>query len=291
MTLGYERRRPTEDAGVTRGGKSDSIFTDLIVYKDPARYRFFASLGIPSYLRDWLIMRLADESGHVDADRVQAYVHEYLPRREQFELIKSEMVRDGKRVRMLAKVRVEQDVKTGEAFYSLPDFGFPARRVEALVDGRLLRDEDQRQSLLGAAETWGVVDLEWQLRPLGDRAEEGRIVMVGFRPFRPYRVDLGFYQEAREEFSLDEWVDLLLTAIDYNPAAFYGPVEKLSLLARLLPFAEKRLNLIELAPKGTGKSTVFSQISKHGWLMSGGSVGRVSLFYNKSRRLPGLVSR
>ena len=63
------------------------------------------------------------------------------------------------------------------------------------------------------------------------------------------------------------------------------------MLSRLLPFVEKKINLIELAPKGTGKSYLFSQISKYGWLVSGGSVSRARLFYDISRRAVGLVSR
>ncbi|MEW6230164.1 MAG: BREX system Lon protease-like protein BrxL, partial [Bacillota bacterium] len=78
---------------------------------------------------------------------------------------------------------------------------------------------------------------------------------------------------------------------DYNPAGFLDTSQKLSLLSRLLPFVEKRVNLIELAPKGTGKSYVMSQVSKRGWLVSGGSISRARLFYDVSRGIPGLVSR
>ncbi|MGI6208985.1 MAG: BREX system Lon protease-like protein BrxL [Anaerolineae bacterium] len=271
--------------------KARSIFADMVVFKDPDRYKYFSGLGVPSYLRDWLVMRLADADGRLDSDEVQSYVQQYLPGRDQWELLKSRMVNEGQPVRFLAKVRAELDVKTGEAFFSLPDFGFPSRRAEALVDNRLISGRERQEALLGSAEAWGVVELEWRLHSLQGKPAEGRVIMVDFKPFRPYRVETEFYQEARQEFTLEEWVDLLLMGIDYNPSAFLNLREKLTLLARLLPFAERRLNLIELAPKGTGKSTVFSQISKHGWLVSGGSVGRVSLFYDKRRRMPGLVSR
>ena len=269
--------------------KTKDLFAGMVVYKDPQRYRFFSALGVPSYMRDWLVMRLADEQGKLDSEAVQHFVEQYFPRRDQWELLKSEMMTNGRPVRFLAKLRVELDVASKEAFFSLPDFGFPSRRAEALVDNRVVRDWEAE--LLGAAETWGVVDLEWRQLSIAGRPAEGHIVMVGFKPFRPYQVDLNFYQQVRNEFSLQEWVDLLLTAVDYSPAGFSEARQKLALLSRLLPFVEKRLNIIELAPKGTGKSTMFSQISKYGWLVSGGSVGRVSLFYDKRRRLPGLVSR
>jgi len=63
------------------------------------------------------------------------------------------------------------------------------------------------------------------------------------------------------------------------------------MISRLLPFVEKRLNLIELAPKETGKSYLYAQISKYGWLVSGGSISRAKMFFDVSKKTPGLVSR
>lgn len=92
------------------------------------------------------------------------------------------------------------------------------------------------------------------------------------------------------EFNIHEWIDVILTAIDYNPAGYVdengeeSEKKKLFFLRRLLPFVEKRVNLIELAPKGTGKSYVFEKISKRGWLISGGTVSRASLIYDNAKK-------
>ena len=110
-------------------------------------------------------------------------------------------------------------------------------------------------------------------------------------------VDLDFYREARKEFNIHEWIDVVLTAVDYNPEGYVdenGNIserKKLCFLRRLLPFVEKRVNLIELAPKGTGKSYVFEKISKRGWLISGGTVSRASLIYDNSKKTGGLLTR
>lgn len=61
------------------------------------------------------------------------------------------------------------------------------------------------------------------------------------------------------------------------------------MITRLLPFVEKRLNLIELAPKGTGKSYLFGSVSRYGWLSSGGTMSRAKMFYDVARRTEGLV--
>lgn len=83
---------------------------------------------------------------------------------------------------------------------------------------------------------------------------------------------------------------IILGAIDYNAAGYKSTTEKLAVISRLLPFVEKRLNLIELAPKGTGKSYLFGQVSKFGWLSSGGTMSRAKMFYDMSKKTPGLVS-
>jgi ATP-dependent Lon protease len=77
--------------------------------------------------------------------------------------------------------------------------------------------------------------------------------------------------------------------MEYNPDGFSGTTQKLEFLTRLLIFVEPRLNIIELAPKGTGKSYVFGNLSKYGWLISGGKVSRAKLFYDKSRQQPGIM--
>lgn len=100
-----------------------------------------------------------------------------------------------------------------------------------------------------------------------------------------------YYIGARQYFTIDEWINVLLSAIDYNPKGYVSKTQKIAMLSRLFPFVEKRINLIELAPKETGKSYVFAQISKYGWLVSGGSISRAKMFYDISKRTPGLVSR
>ncbi len=269
--------------------KTRDIFSNMVVYKNPHQHNFFMGLGIPSYLRDWLVMRFSDSDGRIDSHEVQEYVRRFVPRRENWEFLKSEMMTRGRRVRFLAKLRVEMDVKSGEGLFQLPDLGFPSRKYEARIAARVLREK--RDELLRSSETWGVVELEWLPEGVSGKRGQGSIVMVDFQSFRPYQVDLEFYREARKEFTLDEWVDALLVAIDYNPSGFQKPVQKLTMLSRLLPFVEKRVNLIELAPKGTGKSYLFSQISKYGWLSSGGMMSRARLFYDLSRREVGLIGR
>lgn len=121
-------------------------------------------------------------------------------------------------------------------------------------------------------------------------AKEGKIKLVSFKNFCPYEIDLEDYKEARKEFTTEEWIHVILGAVDYNAGGYKTEEEKLTMLTRLLPFVEKRLNLIELAPKGTGKSYLFGNVSRYGWLSSGGVMSRAKMFYDQTKRREGLIA-
>jgi ATP-dependent Lon protease len=96
------------------------------------------------------------------------------------------------------------------------------------------------------------------------------------------------YLAARQQFTTEEWIDLLLQSVGFNPELF-GRRSKLTQLVRLIPFCERNYNLIELGPKGTGKSHIYSEFSPHGILISGGEVTVAKLFVNNASGKIGLV--
>ena len=108
------------------------------------------------------------------------------------------------------------------------------------------------------------------------------------KPIQISSVDLDEYKNIRKSFTTDEWVDLLLQTIGLNPEEFTNR-SKLLQIARLIPFCENNYNLIELGPKGTGKSHVYTEFSPHGILISGGEVSKAKLFVNNSNGEIGLV--
>jgi len=62
--------------------------------------------------------------------------------------------------------------------------------------------------------------MEWRSYDVHGKDGVGTIYMTNFTPFRPYHVDPSYYCAARNEFTIDEWVDILLAGIDYNPKGF-----------------------------------------------------------------------
>ena len=267
--------------------KVRDVFSDMVVLKNPERTEFFSNLSLPSYMRDWLVMKFSDDDGIIDYDSVLRYIRQYIPSREDFEQFKFEMV-NGETVRFLARIRVNVDIKTGKTLFELPDFG----GTRSGASGEVANDVVSRwkETLLKESENWGIVELIWG-KDYSSRQGKGVIKLIEYSPFCPYTVDLEFYKEARRAFTLEEWIDVLISAADYNPAGYDSEQQKLYVLRRLLPFVEKRLNLMELAPKGTGKSYVYQKISKRGWLISGGTVSRASLIYDNQKKTGGLLTR
>lgn len=273
--------------------KVREVFADMVVLKDPKRSEYFSNLSIPSYMRDWIVMKFSDEDGNIDYESVRRYIKRYIPGRDDFEQYKFQMI-NGETVQFLARVRVTVDVKTGKTVFELPDFGGARGGASGVVAPEVV--DAWQATLLHESENWGIISLMWTLEGTASKPK-GVINLVAYKPFCPYEIDLDYYREARAAFDIHEWIDVLISAADYNPDGYVderGEVSeemKLTFLRRLLPFVEKRVNLIELAPKGTGKSYVFEKISKRGWLISGGTVSRASLIYDNARKTGGLLTR
>lgn len=274
--------------------KIKDAFSEMIVLKDPKRTEFFSNLSLPSYMRDWLVMKFSDSSGVIDYDSVLRYIKQYIPGHEDFEHFKYLMI-NGETIRFLARIRVMVNIKDGKTVFELPDFGGTRTGAGGIVDNDVA--EQWQEVLLRENENWGIIELIWT-KDFSTKQAKGIIKLIDYKPFCPYTIDLDYYREARKQFTTQEWIDVLISAVDYNPAGYVDDVtgepsesRKLCFLKRLLPFVENRINLIELAPKGTGKSYIYEKISKRGWLVTGGTVSRATLVYDNAKKMSGLLAR
>jgi ATP-dependent Lon protease len=267
--------------------KLRNYFDEMVVFKDLKTNNFFSALSLPSFMRDWLLRKFEDEDGKFDNEELAEFVRKFIPKKNDWTAIKSSIVKDNERVKLLAKISIEIDIRTGEAYFVLPDFGLSAK--ETIIEDSVW--ESVKTELVSGQEVWGMLELGY--RPPDDTVTPklpGKIRLINFKNFCPYSIELDYYKDARNRFTTGEWIDILLGAIDYNADGYKTEEEKITMLTRLLPFVEKRLNLIELAPKGTGKSYLFGRVSRYGWLSSGGVMSRAKLFYDISKRVEGLVS-
>ena len=265
--------------------KLKEIFADMIVLKNPQRAGFFKDLKMPSFMRDWIVMKFSDDDGEIDPERVQNYVKRYVPSKEDFEQMKFQLT-NGETVKILTRIRVSVDIKTGETLFEMPSFGDVKSGAGGVIEKHVV--EQWQNTLLKESENWGIIELTW-MQDYSKKKASGFIKMIDYKPFCPYTVDLEEYKEGRRNFSTEEWIDVLISAADYNSDGFGSEQQRLTFLQRLLPFVEKNLNIIELAPPGTGKSYLFGQISRFGWLVSGKST-RAQLIYNKTNKREGVVA-
>ena len=260
--------------------KIQKVFPEESVLKTPENYRIFSGHNLPSFVRDWLIKRYTYENGELDIDGLKVFLNNHIAHKGS--KIKGTLINDLKEITLLARIIVEPDIKSGILKFSIPDIEIK------LSEGRIPQYIAKKYPELKGGEVWGVVKLVY-IPPEG--LQKGIIEIIDYKPFKPYEVDIEYFRENRKEFSLEEWVDLLICSMEYNPDGFESFSQKLLFISRLLVFVEPNLNMIELAPKGTGKSYIFGNLSKYGWLISGGIVSRAKLLYDVSRGTPGIIKR
>lgn len=266
--------------------KLREAFPQTTVYKDQNLVATFKAASIPAFLRDWILKRKAGVDGRIaDAEQLRKYIGEIIPRREAVGEIKEEARSAGQSRKFLARIDIQFNIAKGEYRFEIADLGITQgqTRIEDYVWNRIKDD------VVKTSGGWGLVQLGYA-PPEECPKRAGALTLLEYKNFCPYTVNLDGYREARKRFTTEEWMDVLLGAIDYNPQGYSDWIEKHTMLTRLLPFIEPRVNLIELAPKGTGKSYLFGSVGKYGWLVSGGTLSRAKLFYDMSRGQPGLIA-
>jgi ATP-dependent Lon protease len=122
------------------------------------------------------------------------------------------------------------------------------------------------------------------------RGQNRPFFVDAIRPIQLSNRNIESFIEARRRFSRDQWLDLLMRSMGYEPNhPYYTKRRKLHYMLRLLPFVEKNFNSVELGPRGTGKSFVYQQMSPYCHLVSGGQTTTAQMFVNLSSGQRGLV--
>ncbi|MCR4857683.1 MAG: BREX system Lon protease-like protein BrxL [Bacteroidales bacterium] len=258
--------------------KIRTAFSSNAIYKNPAATNsLFVGRNLPSFVKDFLLKKFIDSEGHIDQGLLTSFLNSVMPK----EPIK-ERLRDNSEVTVLARFIVSIDLVKGVTRFAIPDMDI--KEKEGQIPEYVY---SKHKGELVDGEKWGIIKL--CVMP-DDDGKKNHIEMVDYKPFKPYKsVDIQYFQEARKHFTTEEWLDVLLSAMEYDANGFESISQKIEFLTRLLIFLEPRLNVIELAPKGTGKSYVFGNLSKYGWLVSGGKVTRAKLFYDKQKKQNGII--
>ena len=261
--------------------KAIDYFGEIIINKALIHQAGFGSRAIPTYVGEWIISHfvgdtqtLTDES----RERVAAFVQKYAPAKGEKEALKNHLYEQDE-VKLLDNFSVYVNLVKGDRYLNIPFLD----ENNAFVSPQIVAENE----MLLSSGLWGVGTLFYI--PKSDENPHGQIWMKEFKPFQLAHVDITYFCEARQHFTTAEWLHLIISSMGFQPQ-LYSERQQTLLMARLVPMVEPRFNLVELAPKGTGKSFVFDNMSRYVAVRSG-SISPAVLFYNDSRKTAGLITR
>lgn len=255
-------------------------FAPMAIFKDPSSTNsLFAGRNLPSFVKDFILKRYISADGSVNRQGLTDFLDKVIPER-QTEV--KDRLDAGEELTLLTRFIIYIDLVKGLRRFGIPDLGIKIN--EGQIPQYVYKNH---RGELVDGEKWGIIKIT--VLPDED-GKKNHVEMVDYKPFKPYKsVDIDYLRNARASFLIQEWIDVLLSAMEYEADGFESTTQKMEFLTRLLIFVEPRLNVIELAPKGTGKSFVFGNLSKYGWLVSGGKVTRAKLFYDKAKQQNGII--
>lgn len=259
--------------------KINEHFAGKVVRKDLTKL-VKGNAIVPTYVLEYLLGQYCatDDEATINqgVETVKNVIAKHFVHRDEAQLIKS-TIRDKNTHRIIDKVSVRLNDKKDVYETSFANLGL----TRVVINESIVK---KHQKLLSSG-VWCLITMGYQ--PSEER-DASPWIIESLKPIQISNVDLDEYKEIRKQFTTDEWINLLMQSIGLNPEEFTFR-SKLIQLARLITFCENNYNLIELGPKGTGKSHVFSELSPHGILISGGEVSKAKLFVNNSTGEIGLV--
>ena len=259
--------------------KINEHFAGLVVRKDLVK-AVKGNAIVPSYVLEYLLGQYCATSDEATIqsgiDTVKEILRKHYVHRNEANLIRSEISRLG-RMKVIDKVTVNFNSESNQHEASFSNLGIK----KVLVNSDLVKKH--KKLLVGGV--WCICDVEYQ-----ESEEKGVCpwVMGSLKPIQLSHFDNDQFLKSRQNLSTEEWIDLLIQTIGFNPEKLSRRAKFIQ-IARLIAFSERNYNIIELGPKGTGKSHIYSEFSPHGMLISGGEVTVPKLFVNNTSGKIGLV--
>jgi len=257
-------------------------FEGYVVRKDLVR-KFKGQYPVPTYVAEFLLGRYC---ASVDEDEiaeglkiVERQLGEKTVRAGEHELFKAR-AKDKGHVKLIDIITARLDAATDSFVASLPSLQLKDVRIsEAMV-------HDNERMLTGGF----YAEVELAYDPTIAQEKNGR--PFGIESLREIQLSkrevLPAFYRGREAFAAEEWKDFLIRSIGMEPGQL-SPRARDMMLLRMVPFVERNYNLVELGPRGTGKSHLFQQVSPYAHLISGGKATVARMFVNNQNGQRGLV--
>jgi ATP-dependent Lon protease len=259
-----------------------SAFDGYLVRKDLVR-KYSRQYPVPTYVVEFLLGRycasIDEEEIAEGLQIVEKQLRDRTVRSGEEELFKARAKESGA-VKIIDIVRARLDVKNDCYVAELPSLALKEVRIE----DQFVRDNERMLTDGFYAEVTlaydGVIAQQLNGRPFS---------IESLRPIQMSKSDvLDVLTAGRRMFTRQEWIDFLIRSIGLEPNGLSERAKRVA-LARMVPFVERNYNMVELGPRGTGKSHLFQQISPYAHLISGGKATVAKMFVNNATGQRGLV--
>ena len=253
------------------------IFAGKVVNK---RLTFNTGMDeFPRYVLEYLIDNYCDEETfEEDFERVKRSLRENFVHGAEAERIRS-YVRENRGHTIIATLEVRL-VETQDKYWGT---------IGAINENFVNVPEDlvKRYPMLLAGGMWGTIELTYDETEVHNKKIRP-FKIIDFTPFQISMIDVSEFVEKRQEFTADEWIDILINSFGLKPASMTRR-QKLLYISRAVPLVETNHNMIELGPRETGKTYLYRNVSYYAHVLSGGKATPASLFINLNTGKVGLV--
>ena len=258
---------------------------DAFIGKDVRKDLAFlvrGNLPVPTYVLEYLLGQYcaSDDQEQIKQglEKVKEVITNNYVQRQDAEMIKG-LIHDQGRYRIIDNISVQLSERDDEYHASFANLGISHVPIGAQY-------VKQNPKLLSGNGVWCIVTVGY----IPGENIKVRWEIQTLKPIQISNIDVQDYIAQRQKFSTDEWIDFLIHTVGLNPDVM-NRREKFICLSRLLPHVENNFNLMELGPKGTGKSHIYQELSPYGVLVSGGDVTSARLFVKMSgnKEIIGLV--
>ncbi|MFT3769598.1 MAG: BREX system Lon protease-like protein BrxL [Minicystis sp.] len=255
--------------------KIERIFEGLAVDKRQALSAGFESM--PRFVTEFLLATARAQNSALGIEEVRERIRKFSVDADRKGEFISRLMRE-QSARLIALLEVEPR----------PERNAHVGRI-AQIDGNDLAVPDAivaeyPELLYGGL--WGSAVLRYDTS-----TSRPRIHVDEFKPYQLTRPNMAAFRQARAEFTLEEWIDLLITSAGYRPEAFPTLRHRLLLLCRLVPLTQPNVNLVEMGPRGTGKSYLLRNLSSRVFLLAGARATPAALLYDLNRKQLGVIGR
>lgn len=245
-----------------------AAFQGKVVRKDLA-FLVKGNLPVPTFVLEYLLGQYCacddEELIEQGLEKVKSVIQNNYVHRAAAEEVKGK-IREAGRYRIIDKISVQLNDKLDQYEAAFANLGLNKIPIGSEYVKR-------NPKLLSGNGVWAIVNINY----LSGEDIRVRWEIENLKPIQISNISLQEYIDQRKNFNTEEWIDLLVHTVGLNPEKL-NRREKFITLARLLPLVENNFNFMELGPKGTGKSHVFSELSPYGVLVSGGDVTSARLF-------------